>query len=88
MVASQASLKFKYLLGVKSTEQFEGTIPANKNDSDGITCNGKLTAVCWERPGSFACFKADAYQKFDVTIPLVHGHQGVVNDLQFSPFND
>lgn len=69
-------------------KKFENVTPGINNDQDGMACNGKLTAVNWHTTSSIAVFGTYDYKRFDQTVPLIKGHAGSINDLQWNPFQD
>lgn len=61
---------------------------SDSNEQDGIASNGKMIALAWASQASIAVVSATKQQNFDASIPLVQGHSGNIQDLQWNPFED
>ena len=78
---------FKHLT-FKPTVTFPRVNSNNTSDNDGIASNGKLIAMSWASTSTVAVFSADKPRTFDASIPLIKGHNGAIQDVAWSPFED
>ena len=61
---------------------------SGSGEHEGVASNGKMAAVPWAGAGSIAVFNIDNAKQFDANIPLLKGHRGAVQDMQWSHFED
>jgi WD40 repeat protein len=89
MVEGTTAPRFKYYQAdlTFGQKKFEGITPAVSNDTDGIDCNDKFIALPWSRTSTVAVFPAYDFKRFETNLPLIQGHKGNINDVQFSHFN-
>ncbi len=61
---------------------------SDSNEQDGIASNGKMIALAWASQASISVVNANKQQNFDPSTPLIRGHSGNIQDLQWNPFED
>lgn len=60
--------------------------PIMNSDQDMLASNGVFTAFQAKQTGAFFVSPANDFRRYDDENGLVYAHQGIVYDLQFSPF--
>ena len=61
---------------------------SDSNENDGLASNGKMIACSWKSTSTVAVFNAEKTMAFDANTPLIKGHQGMIYDMAWSPFED
>ena len=80
-------ISFKHLV-FKPLLSFPRISGQNNCENDGVASNGKMIAMTWSSNSTVAVFNAEKTRSFDATIPLIKGHNGAINDISWSPFED
>lgn len=88
MVEDQQLVKSFQHLKFNTSLTFNSVNAADTNDQDGLASNGKMIAVAMKSTGTVAVFDATKPRTFDANLPLIKGHQGHIQDLQWNPFED
>jgi len=87
MVETKAVHSFTHL-NFKPSLSYSGVECANSSDQDGIAFNGKMVALPWSSTSSIAVFSSEKSIGFNANVPLLKGHAGAIQDVNWSPFEE
>ena len=65
---------------------FHGVTGAGTGEHEGVASSGPMVAVPWNKPGAIAVFNTEKGRTFEADIPLLKGHIGAIQDMQWSHF--